>query len=87
MKGTVKFFNQTKGFGFITGEDNDYFVHHSALEDGVTIDEGDSVEFEAEDSDKGPRAANVKKLASAPPKEDAPAGRDPSSDANVQLGL
>ena len=86
MKGTVKFFNQTKGFGFITGEDNDYFVHHSSLPEGVTVDEGDSVEFTAENSDKGPRATNVTKTKSAPQKEH-PSGRDPSTDANVQLGL
>ena len=86
MKGTVKFFNHTKGFGFITGEDKDYFVHHSALAEGVTIDEGDSVEFTPEESPKGARANDVKKTASAPPK-DSPSGRDPSTDANVQLRL
>lgn len=86
MKGTVKFFNETKGFGFITGEDKDYFAHHSAIGEGVVLAEGDSVEFEPEESDKGPRAGNVKKLASAP-KPQSPSGRDPSTDANVQLGL
>jgi cold shock protein len=63
MKGTVKFFNEMKGFGFLTTEDEkDYFVHRSALEEGVTLKEGDAVEFEVEDGDRGPKAVNVKKL-------------------------
>ena len=46
MKGTVKFFNNIKRFGFIAGEDGkEYFVHETGLNEGVTIDEGDSVEF------------------------------------------
>lgn len=60
MKGTVKFFNTGKGFGFITGEDGkDYFVHSS----GVTgeIKDGDAVEFEVQQGDRGPKAGNVKK--------------------------
>jgi len=62
MKGTVKFFNELKGFGFITAEDGkEVFVHQSALEDGVTLNENDSITFEVEQGDKGPRAVNVKK--------------------------
>lgn len=62
MKGTVKFFNRTKGFGFITAEDGvDYFVHTSGLAEGVSLNEGDSVEFEVEQGDKGPKAGKVKK--------------------------
>ena len=62
MKGKVKFFNQTKEFGFITGEDGkDYFVHKSGLEDGVTLNEGDSVVFETEKGDKGMKAVKVSK--------------------------
>jgi len=62
MKGTVKFFNHKKGFGFITGEDGkDYFVHQTALGEGVSLDDNDSVEFDTEQGDKGPKAANVKK--------------------------
>lgn len=62
MKGTVKFFNARKGFGFISAEDgNDYFVHQSALAEGVTLNEGDTVTFDVEQGDKGPKAANVKK--------------------------
>jgi len=63
MKGKVKWFNPAKGFGFIEKEDgNDIFVHVSDLEEGMRLDEGDEVEFEPQDSDKGPKATNVKKL-------------------------
>ena len=62
MKGTVKFFNEMKGFGFITGEDGkDVFVHQSALEEDVTLNENDSVTFDVEEGDRGPKAVNVKK--------------------------
>ncbi len=64
MKGKVKWFNDQKGFGFITPEDGskDLFVHHSAiLADGFkTLAENQEVEFEVQESEKGPRAANVK---------------------------
>ncbi len=60
MKGTVKFFNGSKGFGFIAGEDGtEYFVHKTGLNDGVTINENDSVTFDVEEGDKGPKATNV----------------------------
>ena len=65
MKGTVKWFNAKKGFGFISDEEgNDVFVHFSALQmDGFkVIDEGDEVEFEVVNGEKGPQAANVTKL-------------------------
>ena len=65
MKGTVKWFNAKKGFGFISDEEgNDVFVHFSALQmDGFKgLDEGDEVEFEVIDGEKGPQAANVTKL-------------------------
>lgn len=62
MKGTVKFFNEAKGFGFIAAEDGkEIFVHQSALEEGVTLHENDAVEFEVEQGDRGPKAVNVKK--------------------------
>ena len=65
MKGTVKWFNAKKGFRFISDEEgNDVFVHFSALQmDGFKVlDEGDEVEFEVIDGEKGPQAANVTKL-------------------------
>ncbi len=62
MKGTVKFFNDMKGFGFIAAEDGkEYFVHQSGLQEGVTLQENDSVTFDVEQGDRGPKAVNVKK--------------------------
>ena len=62
MKGTVKFFNDTKGFGFIKPEDgDDVFVHQSELIDASSLAEGDNVTFEIEKGDKGPKAVKVKK--------------------------
>ena len=61
MKGTVKFFNERKGFGFIAGEDGkEYFVHQTGLQEGVSLNENDSVEFDVEEGDRGPKAVNVK---------------------------
>jgi cold shock protein len=62
MEGTVKFFNKMKGFGFIAGSDgNEYFVHESSLNEGVSLNENDSVQFEVEQGDRGPKAVNVRK--------------------------
>ena len=64
-KGTVKWFNAKKGFGFISDETGtDVFVHFSALKmDGFKVlEEGDQVEFEVVNGEKGPQAANVVKL-------------------------
>ncbi|MFA5797800.1 MAG: cold shock domain-containing protein [Candidatus Woesearchaeota archaeon] len=62
MKGTVKFFNANKHFGFIAGEDGkEYFVHESGLKDGTQISDNDSVEFDTEQGDKGLKAVNVVK--------------------------
>ena len=61
--GTVKFFNESKGFGFIT-QDNvkkDYFFHVSELQ-GSTINDGDRVEFDLGESQKGPCAVNVREV-------------------------
>ena len=62
MKGTVKFFNEMKGFGFIAAEDGtEIFVHQTALEEGMTLRENDEVTFDVEEGDRGPKAVNVKK--------------------------
>ncbi|MBR0418628.1 MAG: cold-shock protein [Erysipelotrichaceae bacterium] len=65
MKGKVKWFNAAKGYGFITGDDGkEVFVHFSAIQvDGYkTLDEGQAVEYEVNDGDKGPQAVDVKKI-------------------------
>ena len=62
ITGTVKWFSNVKGYGFIEVEDGkDVFVHYSAIqEDGYrSLKEGESVEFTIENGDKGPQAANV----------------------------
>ena len=64
-KGTVKWFNNQKGYGFISDADgNDVFVHYSGINtDGFkTLEEGAAVEFEVVNGEKGPQAVNVIKL-------------------------
>ena len=64
-QGTVKWFNSEKGFGFIEVEgENDVFVHFSAIqgEGFKTLDEGQKVEFQVEEGNRGPQATNVVKL-------------------------
>ncbi len=80
MKGTVKFFDETKEFGFITPEEGeDVYVSKDALAPGVVIRENDKVSFDVEQGDKGPRAANVtldegeEAPAEEPAAEEAPA--------------
>ena len=65
MTGKVKWFNAAKGYGFITGDDGkEVFVHFSAIQvDGFkTLDEGQAVEYDVNDGQKGPQAANVTKI-------------------------
>ncbi|MGR3310653.1 MAG: cold-shock protein [Candidatus Brocadiales bacterium] len=64
-KGTVKWFNDSKGFGFISQENgDDVFVHHTAIqsEGFKSLSEGDQVEFEVEQGEKGSKASNVVKI-------------------------
>ena len=64
-QGTVKWFNDSKGFGFITADDNsDVFVHHTSIQGNgfKTLGEGDKVSFDTEQGPKGPKAINVVKL-------------------------
>ena len=66
MKGTVKWYNSFRGYGFITGEDGtDVFVHRSAIPVGTDLLEEDPVEYDLEESDRGPKATNIKKLKAA----------------------
>src|SRR4029079_8855260 len=71
--GTVKWFNDDKGFGFITPDESgkDLFGHHSAIvADGFrTLPEGARVEYDAESGDKGPKAVNVRRVCRAEPHE------------------
>lgn len=61
MKGTVKWYDEVKGFGFIQSDENkDLFVHRSGVKDSVfALEAGQLVEFEAQESDRGPVAINV----------------------------
>lgn len=64
-QGTVKWFNAEKGFGFIERENgDDVFVHFSAVEgEGFkSLEDGQAVEFDVEEGDRGPQAANVRKI-------------------------
>ena len=64
-KGTVKWFNERKGYGFISRESgDDLFVHHSAIvgEGFKTLNEGDQVEFTVTQEEKGPAASDVRKI-------------------------
>ena len=60
MKGKVKFFNESKGFGFVVSDDgNEYFVHMTGLTQGTRLRDNDSVTFDVVEGDRGPKAENV----------------------------
>ncbi|MBI2658341.1 cold shock domain-containing protein [Candidatus Woesearchaeota archaeon] len=62
MKGKMKFFNREKGFGFIAGEDGkEYFVHKTGVNEGITLNDNDSVTFDVTEGDRGLKAVNVSK--------------------------
>lgn len=62
-EGTVKFFNNMKHFGFISGDDGkDYFVHSSGIKEGTSIKEGDRVSFKTVKGDRGLKAEEVEKM-------------------------
>ena len=65
VQGTVKWFNESKGYGFITRDDgDDVFAHYSAIDGNgfKTLSEGDIVSFDVVDGDKGPKAINIVKI-------------------------
>ena len=63
MNGTIKWYNPRKGYGFIQVEDGtDVFVHKSAVPQGTFLNTGDKIEFEIEETERGPNAKNVKKM-------------------------
>jgi CspA family cold shock protein len=65
VQGTVKWFNESKGYGFITRDDgDDVFAHYSAIDGNgfKTLSEGDTVSFDVVEGDKGPKAINIVKV-------------------------
>lgn len=61
MEGIIKWFDGKKGYGFINGDDGeDYFAHHTALEQGVSVRENDRVTFDTTETERGKQAQNIK---------------------------
>ncbi len=83
-RGVVKFFDTNRGFGFITpeGGGKDCFVHHSAIQgEGVSLDEGDLVEFDVVEEERGPKASNVVRL---PESDEREGERDEVDDEEME---
>ena len=83
-RGVVKWFSTQKGFGFIApeGGGKDCFVHHSAIQiEGVSLDEGDLVEFDVVEEERGPAATNVVRL---PESDESEGERDEEDDERME---
>ena len=89
-RGVVKWFSPQKGFGFITpeGGGKDCFVHHSEIQiEGVSLDEGDLVEFDVVEEERGPKAANVVRLPERDEEDEAEDEDEDDDSSPFQSGL
>ena len=86
MKGFVKWYNRKKGYGFVKGDDdNEYFVHYTALDEGTFIRDNDQVSFDGVQTDKGNQAQNVKLVKKASEmSEDEKPSTETTEEAPVQ---